>query len=642
MSPPDEGPSEEGSKHSRWPLVAGGVVVFLVLWVVAAAVTGALAYRDLQAARDSFDVAAEQLSDNDLVAAEDMLRDGADLAGSAASGLGLPHLAPLRAVPIVGGNLETTTILSRAARDAGAASADVLEVTIGIIDSDRPVVLGRPALDHLESLSPTLRALAQALDRTSDEVHAAPHEQLVGAVEQARSRFLEVVDPTLESMRLAADLADIMPGFLGGSQPRTYLIGAASLSELRASGGLLGSWSLLVADEGDLRFDQFSPIDDLDTHDGEATSPSAEFAARYGRFGALREWRNTNLTPDFPTAAQVMLELWEAQGGEPLDGVIITDTVTFQRIVERSGPIDVPGVVTLTAANTLDFVGVEAYAAFEDQAERKEVLGGVATSAFERMFGVLSGDDLRATVAMFDDLAQGGHLRIYARDQATQSVLRRAGLGGELPVTDGEFAGVYVSNFAANKVDFFTERQIEHRVVLRPDGRTRSTLEVIFANTAPTEGYPRYVLGPWADLTEVGDNLSFVSLFCGYRCEFDMIPDGAQDGGSELDRPVVDLNLLIPAGEQRSLRYRTTTADGWQVDGDEIVVGIDHLVQPTLRGTSLRVVLPLPADWEPSELPEGATIVDGELVWQDPAASGSVELVVRLVPAGPGVTDLDP
>jgi hypothetical protein len=244
-------------------------------------------------------------------------------------------------------------------------------------------------------------------------------------------------------------------------------------------------------------------------------------------------------------------------------------------------------------------------------------------------------------VAMFEDLAQGGHLRVYARDQRTQAVLRRAGVAGQLPDVDGEFAGVYVSNFAANKVDFFTERRIEHRVVLRPGGRTRSTLEVAFANTAPLDGYPRYVLGPWTDVTEAGDNLSFVSLFCSYRCEFDTLPDGAQDGGSELDRPVVDLNLLIPAGAQRSLRYRTVTADGWRVDGGEIVVGIHHLVQPTLRGTALRVVLPLPADWEPSELPEGAAAVDGEIVWEDPAASGLVELMVRLVPAGPAATELD-
>ena len=641
MSSGDAVPPEEGSRRSGWRLVVGGALVLLVLWAVAAAATAALAYRDLQAARGSFDVAAEQLRDNDLVAAEDTLRDGVELAGSAASSLELPHLAPLRVVPIVAENLETTTILSRAARDAGAASADVLEATIGIVESDRPVVLGRAALDHLDALSPVLRELSDALDRTSDEVRAAPDGQLIGAVERARSRFLEVVDPAVESMQIAADLAEVMPGFLGGSEPRTYLIGAASLSELRASGGLLGSWSLLVAEEGDLRFDEFSPIGDLDPQGAEAAPPSTEFAARYGRFGALREWRNTNLTPDFPTAAQVMLELWETQGGEPLDGVIITDTVTFQRIVERSGPIDVPGLVTLTAENTLDFVGVEAYAAFEDQAERKEVLGGVATSAFERMFDVLSGDDLRATVASFDDLAQGGHLRVYARDQATQSVLRRAGLGGELPDTDGEFAGIYVSNFAANKVDFFTERQIEHRVVLGPDGRTRSTLEVTFANTAPTEGYPRYVLGPWTDVTEVGDNLSFVSLFCGYRCEFDTIPDGAQDEGSELDRPVVDLNLLVPAGAQRTLRYRTITADGWQLDGDEIVVRIHHFVQPTLRGTPLRVVVPLPVDWEPSELPEGATAADGEIFWEDPAASGPVELIVRLVPAGPAATDLD-
>jgi len=638
VSSADAGPTMKGATRSRRRLIVAAVLAVVALWVVAGAASAALAYRDLQAARESFDLAVEQLRDDDLVGAQGALREGVDLAGSAATGLERPHLVPLRAVPFVAENLETTTILSAAARDAGAASADVLEVAIEVVDNDRPAVLGSAALDQLDALAPALRELAQALGRAGDEVRAAPHRQLLGAVDRARVRFLEVVDPAAESMQLATDLADVMPGFLGASGPRTYLVSAASLSELRASGGLPGSWSLLVADDGDLRFDEFNPLDDLMAPDGDATPPSAEFAARYERFGALREWRNTNLTPDFPTAAHVMLQLWEAQGWEPLDGVIMTDTVAYQRIVERSGPIDVPGLVTLTAANTLDFVGVEAYAAFEDQAERKEVLGGVATSAFERMLDVSDGDDLRATVATLVDLAQGGHLRVYASDPGTQSVLRRAGVGGELPDAEGEFAGIYVSNFAANKVDFFTDRRIEHRVVLRPDGETRSTLEVSFANTAPREGYPRHVLGPWTDVTEAGDNLSFVSLFCGYRCEFDEIPEGAQAGGTELGRPVVDLNLLIPAGAERTLRYRTSTGDAWWVDGDEIVVGIHHFVQPTLWGTSLRVVLPVPADWVISGLPEGATVDEDQLIWEDPAASGLVALEVRLTPtdaAGP-------
>lgn len=625
-----EGSATPLRRLSRRLAVASAAI--LLLWVLAATVTAGLAYRDLDAARDSFDHAADKLLSDDLLSARHSLLEGVGLSASATERLEQGHLAPLGRIPGLGDNLTTATILSSAVRDTGAASARVLELGLGAIESDRDFELGPEALQEIQRLSPALHELADVLRQTRLELGTAPHKRLVGPVDRARREFLGIADEALGPAQLAADLTEILPSFLGASEPRTYLLGAASLSELRAAGGLIGSWSLLVAEEGRLRFDDFSSSGELKQIAGEATSPSADFTARYERFGALREWRNATLTPDFPTAARIMLEMWELQGGEPLDGVIVTDTVTFQRIVERSGPMEVPGVVTLTSENVLDFVGVEAYAAFGDQAERKEVLGAVATSAFERIVGMLDGEGLRSTLRMLDELAQGGHLRIYARDERTQHVLQRAGVGGEVPDIDGQYLGVFVSNFAANKVDFFSERRLEHRAVIRPGGRMHSSLEVHFANEAPREGYPRHVLGPWTELTDAGDNLSFVSVLCGYRCEFVRVPEGANDGGAELGRPVVDATVLIRAGERRRLSFHTTTPNAWHLEGDEIVATVRHHVQPTLRGSHLRIVLPLPDGWEPVGLPDDAVIVDRNLVFVDTTASGLVELVVRLAP----------
>lgn len=605
-------------------------VLLMTIWAVAAVVSALEAHENLEVARESLARAQDGVAAQELELVGDELATTAEHARRAATSLHRPHMVPLRLLPVLGPNAQAATALA----DGVAVTAESGEALASALDAaatatPAPTAGNELSLGHVHQLASPLRDLSDALIWASAEVEEADSRWLIGPLERARRTFLGATTPLVGGVAVAADVTEVLPVLLGEDEPRRYLVGAASLSELRGSGGLIGSWTVLSADESTLEFDEFADIDDLATLQVDAAAPSDEYAQRYGRLGGLREWRNVNLSPDFPSTAEVMLEMWEEQGGAPLDGVILVDAVALATLTEGPDRLEIPGVATVQPEDVLRFVALDAYAAFDDDAERKRALGTVATTAFTSGFARLAEGDLSQRVSLVSDLVEGGHVRVHSRDAAVQRVLASTGADGALAPTDGEMMGVFVNNIAANKVDWFTRRRVEHHVRLLPDGRTEATVTVELHNRAPGTGYPRHVLGPWRPELAAGDNLSYINLLCGRGCQHLPVADSVTDGGEEAGHPVVDVRMLLPAGARRTLTHRTETAGGWWVEDEEIVVPVVHLLQPTLHPTQLGVTLTPPPGWVPADGPPGAELADGDLRYET-SGSGRMELSFRL------------
>jgi hypothetical protein len=628
MADPGTSDSPPQERRGHRGLIVAVVMLLALVWAVAVTVSAGRSALDLRSARASLSAAEQDVRGGDLAGAREQIERAVELAAASSSRLSGVHLLPLRVVPAVGPHLKTVRVLSDAVRDAGGAAERFLVAAERVEQGERES--GTVPIAAIDELAAPVRELARTLHRTTAEVEDTRSLWLVGPVATARDSYLELAGPAAEHAALAAELTEVLPTFFGGEETRRYLLGAGTLSELRGSGGLMGSWTTLTASQGELQFEDFVDIDELSSVEEDVTAPSEEYTARYGRYGALRHWRNANLTPDFPSAAQVMMRLWEAQRDEQLDGVIMVDPITFERLAEGLGGLEVPDVGTLAPDEALQFVALDAYVVYDgDPDERKRVLGAVATSAFTQLIDALESEGVPATFVMLADVARGGHLQVYSLDRETQEVFSRAGVAGGLPDVEGEFAGVFVNNIAGNKVDYFTERRLVHEVALLPEGRTRGLITAEFHNTAPSDGYPRYVLGPWTDVTDAGDNLSLISVLCGYGCEFRPLPPGLSEGGTELGRPAVDLRLLLPAEERREVQIRTETPAGWSVEDGQVVVRVHHLVQPTLHDTPLRIAIRIPPGWEPATLPEGAEHDGDDIVWEE-TVSGLVGLELRL------------
>ena len=102
----------------------------------------------------------------------------------------------------------------------------------------------------------------------------------------------------------------VLPDMLGAEGPRDYLLLFQNNAEIRATGGMPGSWALVHADDGRLEID--SPGHRRQLPDGRR----AGAAAHRRRARALRAeigtyFQDPGFTPDFPRAAELWNAHWE-------------------------------------------------------------------------------------------------------------------------------------------------------------------------------------------------------------------------------------------------------------------------------------------------------------------------------------------
>ena len=223
-----------------------------------------------------------------------------------------------------------------------------------------------------------------------------------------------------------------MPSFLGADGPRRYVFGASNPAELRGTGGLIGAYAILTIDHGRLSFSDFRPIQSLPRPDvSDVPSPSQEYSDNYDFYrSGLGLWVNTNMTPDYPLAADAFWLTYEATTGEDVDGVMLADPFALKALMRVTDPIAVSGTagIELTDKNVVSFVSNRAYALFDTNEQRKLVLGRVAQAVLDG-FLAHGGDPqakVRALLKAFDD----GHVLAWSTDPRMQRGLSMTTVGG--------------------------------------------------------------------------------------------------------------------------------------------------------------------------------------------------------------------
>lgn len=464
------------------------------------------------------------------------------------------------------------------------------------------------AFERAQRHAPTapLAEIAPATELARDHVAAAfervaatPETGLLSAVAQARTEFLAQTYQMGVLLGSAVVLSDQLPAFLGAGEQRTYLFGAQSLAESRSTGGCICSYSIVTVEGGRLTFGPFLSANALNSGDPFDVAPHSEaFEDRYGRFAASGQLQQVNFTPDFPSAAAAIANLYEARTGEVLDGVIAADPYALEAIVRVTGPVDVPSIGLLTADRVVDVLSNDAYDALRDSNARKELLGEVATAALDRFLA--AGADLEPARAARVLVESGGegHLLLWSTRPEEQAAFVAAGVAGALPPEDVVSLGVFGANIATNKVDFYTERAVHITVELREDGSAVAEVVTTMTNEAPTEGLPVDVIGPNVENVEVGDNYTFLQTYCGGRCTTAAV---MRDGeplqaeiGRELGLAVVATYERFSTGASREVGITFSIPDAWRLENGEGRLELLFANQATVNPTRVRLDVVLP------------------------------------------------
>ncbi|WP_396882587.1 DUF4012 domain-containing protein [Mycobacterium sp. SMC-4] len=538
------------------------VVLALVAWVA----TGAFqAKSNLEQARSSAQSAKDALLDGQTEAASASADEALDAAQAARNATHSVAWNIAAALPWLGSPFKTgqqvTDVVLGLASDVLRPAADV-----GLtISPDRLYQDGRVDVELLRSQEPQLSELSTNAKRLNDEAGAISDPRYISLLSDARTQLqsqISGITSIIENTALAARLA---PSMMGADGPRSYFMAFQTNAEARGTGGLLGGFGILRFDNGVASVDTLASNLDLE----EAIAPidlGLEYDQQYAYAEPFTDFRNSNLSPHFPYAAEIWKTMFAERTGENVDGVIGIDPVALSYILGATGPVTMPDREVVSRENVVELTESTAYLRFpEDQVARKQYLQDIANAVVDKMTGTV-----RSPRQLLEALGKGVNERriaVWSANPEEQEILEETSLAHVLPGDDAPYAGVVVNNLGGNKLDYYLRTEIEYSAD-ECRGETRaSTVNVRLTNTVPdAEPLPDYVaaaagLSPEL-LIEVprGTNIASVRLFATKGAELSSaILNGERVPAilnTERGHPVYEVQVIIPPGQAADISFQ--------------------------------------------------------------------------------------
>ena len=587
------------SRRSRLHMQQLAMVLFLVALggTLLLGLAVLLSWGDLQSGSHSAQSGLESLRGGDAPAAAVQLSDAADSLDSAHDKLSAWWVAPARLVPLVAQQAEAMTVLT----GQGEALASTGSIAASKADYRRlRYSAGQVDVDQLRALQEPLANTSDALDRAAGQFADVSSPWLVGPVADQLAMVSDEVGRIAPQAELAAAGANVAPGLLGGDGTRHYFVAFTTEAESRGLNGFMGNWAELTADDGKLtlsRSGRVAELNDAPGGDQRVVTAPEDYRVNYDRFKPGTHLQDVTVSPDLPSVAQVIGDLYPKMGGEPIDGVIVVDPYGLQALLNFTGPISIDGSSEdLTADNAADILVRRQYVDFASRSERADFLDQASRKTFERLTaGDIPGPERIGEV--LGPAVQDHHLMFSSTRPDEEAFLTQLGASGAFPAADPakDFFAVTSQNSANNKIDVFLHRTVSYEATYDPgSGRITAHATITLRNDAPAQGLPSSVIGSNDRGLPLGTNRMFLSFYT----PLDLVGaevDGTTEGfesQTELGYKVYRHYLGIPPGGTVTVQLDLS---GTLASGRDYQVGVG--VQPMVNADSVEVIVHPTEGW---------------------------------------------
>ncbi len=558
-------------------VVAGVLLLFTVVWV---GWRSYQAYSHLQTASTQVSTLQGQLDDitgTDPAVSAQTVERLQEETGSARSAVDDPLFRAATVTPFLGANLDA---LRQVTLTVDSLATEVMPSLVDVAETLQPSKLapsnGTIDLSPIERISPLLQSADDAVNRARATIAGIARNDLVQPVGNAVGDLSRRLDSAADVTAPAARIARLLPPMLGADGPRTYLVVFQNPAELRATGGIFGSYAVVRADRGRITISEQGassrtlgyfnpPVAQLSQNEIELYS---ELMAQYPM--------DVNFTPDFPTAAQLFTKMYRVRSGQSVDGVLALDPVALSYILKGAAPIDVGDGVSVTSDNLVSILLSTAYKKFDnnpDQSERDAFLAKATGTVFT---DVMTGKGTPTSIISGLRKAVGERrILLYSNDPAEQADIATTGVAGAIDADPARPSiGVFLNDGTAAKLGYYLKNDI--RVVAgscRSDGRRDLTVRVTMRFDVPPSGLPPYVTGEFEPAK-------------GYRLQTNVLvfaPASGRIVGATRDGAA----LAIGRGQDHSREVGTTTVVLTPGESTELVFSV---LAPAVAGSETAVV----------------------------------------------------
>ncbi len=300
------------------------------------------------------------------------------------------------------------------------------------------------------------------------EVEALPTDIQPGLV--SLKEKLPLVE---EMVSQALNYSEFFLKILGHDNPRQYLLIFQNNSEMRATGGFIGTYGLLTLDKGEIKELFIDGIFNIDGQLREKIVPPRPIQ----KISTTWSTHDANWFADFPTSAKKVIWFYEKTGGPTVDGVISFTPTVIERLLELTGPISMPEYeVTLTSENFVEVIQYKVEVGYDKELNRPKKILADFTPKFISALNRLSSLKRKEALEIILGCLEEKHILIYFDEASLQELAISEGWAGQILSTDKDYFSVVSSNINGYKTDRVTEESLYHQAEVQNDGSIIDTL----------------------------------------------------------------------------------------------------------------------------------------------------------------------
>lgn len=359
---------------------------------------------------------------------------------------------------------------------AGQALNEVVKEVSGLKNPIDPANSNVSLLDIFQSAQKNIAIAKTELDSAQQNIDKINIDDLPRD-KQDKFLLLKQQLPAIRSgMDAVLNNSQIFTELLGGNGPRKYLFLFQNNSEMRATGGFIGSYGLMDVSNGHVR--KFF-IDGIFNPDGQLREKIVP-PQPIQKISAAWSLHDSNWFPDFPTSAQKAVEFYEKTGGPTADGVIAITPTLMQKLLQITGPIEMPEYdVTLDADNFLDLTQYQVEEGYDKtENQPKKILSDLAPLVLDKLLSSRDIDTISKTAQAFLDGLKEKHVLLYSQDKRIESIISQQGWSGEILPSQKDYISVINTNINGYKTDAIVDEKIDHKAEIQNDGSITDTVTI--------------------------------------------------------------------------------------------------------------------------------------------------------------------
>ncbi len=297
--------------------------------------------------------------------------------------------------------------------------------------------------------------------------------------QQQRVQFVELKSKLPSIRYFIASFLDnskIFTDVLGGNGPRKYLFLFQNNQEMRATGGFIGTYGLMDISNGNIR--KFF-IDGIFNPDGQLRAKVVP-PTPIQKISAAWSLHDSNWFPDFPKSAEKASWFFEKTGGPTVDGVITMTPNVMQKLLEVTGPIEMPEYdVTVDANNFIEKIQYEVEVDYDKELNQpKQILADLAPKILDKIFTTKNFADMAQTMSVLVQSLNEKQILIYSKNYEIEKILSQAGWSGEILNTQKDYLSVINTNINGYKTDGVVDEKISHKAEIQTDGSVIDTVTI--------------------------------------------------------------------------------------------------------------------------------------------------------------------